>query len=211
MLLAGDVGGTKTLLALFEPTADGLHQRRDATFKSQSYGSLDDILAEFLGPSGQRPLQAACFGVPGAVIDGRCEATNLPWILDENALATRLAVRRVKLLNDLEAAAYGMLHLPANEFTILNAGATPRRHGNVAVIAAGTGLGEAILFWDGQEHHPIATEGGHTSFAPRTDQEIALLRYLRNKFGGHVSYERLLAGPGLENIYAFLRDGGFAP
>ena len=207
MILAGDIGGTKTVLALHEPAGDGLRQLRDETFKSKDHPSLEEILGRFL--KGEK-LQAACFGVAGAVIEGKCHATNLPWDLDEVVLARATGSPRVKLLNDLEAMAYGMLHLRPDELASLNPDAKPGRKGNVAVIAAGTGLGEAMLYWDGQRHHPLASEGGHADFAPQTDQEIDLLRYLQAKFG-HVSYERLLSGPGFFNVYCFLRDSGFAP
>jgi len=126
------------------------------------------------------------------------------------ALARAVGAPRVKLLNDLEATGYGILHLPADELCALNPGSRPGRRGNAAVIAAGTGLGEAILYWDGVRHHPIASEGGHVDFAPRTDQEIELLRYLRAKVGGRVSVERVLSGPGFHDIYCFLRDSGHA-
>ena len=149
--------------------------------------------------------------MPGVVTDGHCETTNLPWTLDERDLAQHIGAPRVKLLNDLEAAAYGMLHLQPQELAPLNTGAHLGRRGNIAVIAAGTGLGEAMLIWDGSEHLPVATEGGHADFAPRTDQELELQRYLRSKFTGHVSYERVLTGPGLHNVYNFLRDSNFAP
>ena len=210
MILAGDIGGTKTLLALFDDAGGALQLLRDATFASQEAASLEAILTRFLDAAGAPP-RAACFGVPGVVIDGRCETTNLPWHLDERALAAHTGAPRVKLLNDLEAAAYGMLHLEPHELAALNEGQTPRRHGNIAVIAAGTGLGEAILIWDGTRYIPVASEGGHADFAPRTDQELELQRYLRGKFGGHVSYERVLTGPGIHNIYTFLRDTGYAP
>lgn len=117
----------------------------------------------------------------------------------------------MKLLNDLEATAYGMLHLSSDELCVLNRGTRPGRRGHAAVIAAGTGLGEAMLYWDGHRHHPLASEGGHADFAPRTDQEIELLRYLRAKVGGHVSLERVLSGPGFYHVYCFLRDSGYAP
>jgi glucokinase len=142
------------------------------------------------------------------VIEGKSKATNLPWELDERRLATTLRIPQVKLLNDLEAAAYGMLHLDPTDLCVLQSG--PPRKGNIAVIAAGTGLGEAILYWDGARYHPIATEGGHTDFGPRSDREVELLRYLQRECG-HVSYERVLSGPGLFNIYRFLRDSGVAP
>jgi glucokinase len=208
MIVAGDVGGTKTVVALFDEAGGGLRLVRDATFPSQGHGSLEEILAKFLEAEKGLALRAGCFGVAGAVIDGRSQTTNLPWHLDEQELARAVRARQVRLLNDLEAAAYGMLHLEADELVPLNPGAGPRRKGNVAVIAAGTGLGEAILFWDGQQHHPLASEGGHCDFAPRTDQEIELLRYLRARFDGHVSYERILSGPGLYNVFCFLRDSG---
>jgi glucokinase len=152
-----------------------------------------------------------CFGVAGAVIDGKSRITNLPWQLDEQVLARAIGVPRVKLLNDLEAAAYGMLHLSSAELCVLNPGSGPGRRGHAAVIAAGTGLGEALLYWDGQRHHPMASEGGHADFAPRTDQEIELLRYLRVRSDGHVSFERVLSGPGFYSVYCFLRDSGHAP
>jgi glucokinase len=148
----------------------------------------------------------ACFGVAGAVIDGRSNATNLPWQLDERALGSFLGCRHVKLLNDLEAAAYGMLHLPPEKLHVLQEGDRPRA--NCAVIAAGTGLGEAMLWYDGTRWHPVASEGGHASFAPQDDEEVELLRYLRARLQGHVSTERVLSGPGLRHVYEFLRDTG---
>jgi glucokinase len=210
MILAGDIGGTKTLVALFERAGDGVSLLREATFQSEEHPSLESILSKFLHTAPTRALQAACFGVPGVVFDGRCQTTNLTWTLDEGTLAAAIRVPRVKLLNDLEATAYGMLHLQSNDLAQLNPGVQPTPRGNIAVIAAGTGLGEALVVWDGVQHHPVASEGGHADFAPRTDQEIDLLRYLRAKFGGHVSYERVLTGPGLQNIYVFLRDTGYA-
>jgi glucokinase len=211
MILAGDIGGTKTVIALYERAGDGLRHVRDQTFPSKLHKSLDEILGLFFQGMQRPPLRAACFGVAGAVIDGKCRTTNLPWELDEEHLTRVLRAERVKLLNDLEAAAYGMLYLQADELCVLNPGAHPHRKGNVAVIAAGTGLGEAILYWDGKRHHPLASEGGHADFAPRTEQEVELLRYLWRKFGKHVSYERVLSGPGFLNIYTFLRDQGYEP
>ncbi len=208
LLLAGDIGGTKTILALFEVRAGGLARVGEERFASQGYARFDDLLGEFRERVALPELAAACLDVAGPVIDGRCRPTNLPWLLDERELIETLGCRRVKLLNDLEATAFGMLHLPAGELVSLNEGLRPPRHGNVAVIAAGTGLGEAYLYWDGMRHHPIATEGGHADFAPRTDEEVELLRYLRAKLGGRVSCERVLSGPGIAEIYAFLRDTG---
>ncbi len=206
MILAGDVGGTKTLIGLFEQEGGRLRSVREETFPSQDFGALEEILQRFFEKEGHPALRRACFGVAGPVVAGRSNITNLPWQLDESSLAAELQVPRVKLLNDLEAAAHAMRHLPPTELSVLQRGL--KREGNIAVIAAGTGLGEACLYWDGQTHHAIASEGGHADFAPRTDLEIELLQYLAPKFGGHVSYERVLSGDGLYNIYKFLRDCG---
>jgi glucokinase len=210
MILAGDIGGTKTVLALFEDAAGGLRLLRDGTFPSQAHGTLEEILVKFLDSGPAPVLRAGCFGVAGAVIEGKCKTTNLPWQLDEVQLARAIGAPRAKLLNDLEAAAYGMLHLHEDELCPLNPDAVPRRKGNVAVIAAGTGLGEAMLYWDGAKHHPLASEGGHVDFAPQTDEEVDLFRWLRAKFG-HVSYERILSGPGFHSIFSFLRESGRYP
>jgi len=211
MILAGDVGGTKTVLALFDKTGDELRLVREATFPSQAHASLEEILSWFLTDKPAQSLTAICVGVAGPVLEGKCKTTNLPWHLDEQTLAAACAAPHGKLLNDLEATAYGMLHLRAEELVAINPQAGPRGTGNVAVIAAGTGLGEAIVYWDGQHHFPMATEGGHSSFAPQTELEDELLRYLRARLKGHVSYERVLSGPGLFNLYCFLRDKGVHP
>ncbi|MBI4512195.1 MAG: glucokinase [Deltaproteobacteria bacterium] len=215
MILAGDIGGTKTVLALFDLAGGELRRLRDATFSSRRYESFDAILEEFLRDALAPRLAGACFGVAGRVERGSVRATNLPWSLDEQALARVLATPRVTLINDLQAAAYGMLFLDPAELAILQSGtARPDEEddeGNIAVIAPGTGLGEAILYWDGERYHPIASEGGHSDFAPRTDLEIELLKYLRAALGGHVSYERVLAGDGIWNLYSFLRDTGGQP
>jgi len=206
MILAGDVGGTKTLIGLFEQEGGRLRSVRKQTFPSQDFGALEEILQRFFRKERRPALRSACFGVAGPVVAGRSKITNLPWQLDESRLAAELQVPRVKLLNDLEATAHAMRHLPPAQLSVLQRGL--KREGNIAVIAAGTGLGEACLYWDGETHHAIASEGGHADFAPRTDQEIELLRYFAPKFGGHVSYERVLSGDGLYNIYKFLRDCG---
>jgi glucokinase len=207
MILAGDIGGTKTVIGLFEQAGGRLQAVREETFPSKSYATLEAILDRFLGGGSRPALRSACFGVAGPVVEGKSKTTNLPWELDEPTLEKALQVPRAKLLNDLEAAAYGMLHLDPTDLCVLQPGLT--RQGNIAVIAAGTGLGQAILYWDGARHHPIASEGGHADFAPHTDCEMELLIYLRREFG-HVSCERLLSGPGLFNIYRFLRDSGYA-
>ena len=206
MLLAGDVGGTKTAIALFKE-AGGLDLVREAALPSGEFKSLEAVVHRFLGEGPSLRIAAACFGVAGPVVDGRCVTTNLPWEVDEANLARAIPAPRVRLLNDLEAAAYGVLTLPPDKLESLQAGKA--RKGNIVLIAAGTGLGEAILAWDGTRHRVIASEGGHADFAPRNDLEIDLLRFLQKEFG-HVSYERVLSGPGLFNIYRFLRDTGQA-
>ena len=209
MILAGDIGGTKTVISLYARSASGALQNVYLqTFPSQNYPTLETILNEYLEQAPRHVLKSACFGVAGAVVMGQCRTTNLPWSLSERGLAETLGIPTVKLLNDLEAAAYGMLFIGAHERVVLNPGKA-NASGNIAVIAAGTGLGEAMLYWDGTRHHPIASEGGHCDFSPRTDREIELLKYLRQRLNGHVSYERILSGPGLYNVYQFLRDSGY--
>ncbi len=208
MILAGDIGGTKTVLGLFEETDAELTVVREFEAPSRDHASLDAIVEPFLEEVGRPALRGACFAVAGPVVDGACRTTNLPWLLEEGGLAATIRAPRVKLLNDLEGTAYGMLHLSPSDLVVLNEGRRPRRRGNIAVIAAGTGLGEAYLYWDGGRHRPIATEGGHADFAPRSDEEVDLLRYLREKLAGRVSCERVLSGPGLYEIYCFLRDTG---
>jgi glucokinase len=203
MILAGDVGGTKTVLALFEERPDGPRLVRDVTQPSRQFPSLETIIRQWFDVIPAPKISAACFGVAGAVIDGRSTTTNLPWTLDEKILMDAIPTPRVKLLNDLEAAAWGVMRLPPAELVTLQAGT--QRPGNMVLIAAGTGLGEALIVEGGSRHHVIASEGGHADFAPRTDPETELLNYLRREFG-HVSYERVLSGPGLFNIYRFLRD-----
>jgi glucokinase len=210
MILAGDVGGTHTTLALFDEGSGNLRPAREATYPSREHGSLEEILAKFLAGDPRPAVRAACFGVAGPIVEGRTRLTNLPWQLEEASLARAIGAPHVKLLNDLQAAALGMLHLRPEELVDLNPEAR-EQEGNAAVIAAGTGLGEAILYWDGTRHHPVACEGGHVEFAPRTEREIELLRYLHRKLGGRVSYERVISGPGIHNIYQFLRDTRYAP
>jgi len=208
VILAGDVGGTKTALALFEREGAGLTLTREATLSSRDFASLEAAIEHFLDAGPRSDIAALCIGVAGPVVDGRCVATNLAWEVDERMLATTLGAKRARLLNDLEAAAYGVLVLGDEQLRCLQAG-VPRR-GNIAVIAAGTGLGEALIVTDGVRRTVIATEGGHADFAPRGDLEEGLLRFLRREFG-RVSYERVLSGPGVYNIYRFLREAGVAP
>jgi glucokinase len=204
-ILAGDIGGTKTVLALFEPRGARLESLAEATFQSRAHASLEEILDHFLEAHRDVKLRAACFGVAGVVIDGKSNITNLPWVLDQQRLAQVSGAPHAALLNDLEAAAYGMLALGDHERRNLNTG-NPSIGGNIAVIAAGTGLGEALIGWDGDEHRVYASEGGHASFAPRSDEQIELLRFLHAELGGRVSTERVLSGPGLHNIYRFVRQ-----
>lgn len=204
-MLAGDIGGTKTHLALFSVEGERLRTGTSRTFQSKGYSGLLPVLREFL--AGDHPaIDASCFGIAGPVVDGKVKTPNLPWIVDSSELSDALKLDSVGLLNDLEAAAYGIFTLDEDEFFTLNQG-TIRHSGNKALIAAGTGLGEAILYDDGRHFHPLASEGGHADFAARNDLEIELLRYLIGRFG-HVSYERVLSGPGLFNIYSFLKESG---
>ncbi|HJY80052.1 MAG TPA: glucokinase, partial [Candidatus Binatia bacterium] len=203
--LAGDIGGTKTRLALFTAAGERLESCVEETFPSREHGGLDEIVRAFVSQQ-QVSVTHAGFGVAGPVKHSRSETTNLPWVVDARQLAGQLGIASVVLINDLEANAYGVAALEAKDFVILSHGA-PDAEGNAAIIAAGTGLGEAGLYWDGAQHHPFACEGGHTDFAPRNELEIELLRYLLTRFT-RVSYERVLSGPGLYNIYQFLRDTG---
>ena len=209
MILAGDIGGTKTVLALVTKSADGLTTWiKEQTYPSHDFQEFDDILDNFL-PAGTN-LSSACFGIAGPVVNQYCQMTNLSWSVDGVKLKTKLGTDKVKLLNDLEAMAIGMLHLPEHDLVELNPNATAQV-GNIAVIAAGTGLGEAILYWDGEKHHPMATEGGHCDFAPQNIQQDKLLSYLRTLFPDHVSCERIISGIGFSHLYDFLYADGFAP
>ncbi len=200
-VLAGDIGGTKTDLALYAvETPARLAVVRRQVFPSRDYPGLEDVLRAFLQP-GDGPIDAAAFGIAGPVVDEAVITTNLPWRVAAASLREMLGVAHVRLLNDLEATAYGALFLPPQSLLTLNAG--DARIGNRAVIAAGTGLGQAFLFWDGAAHRAAATEGGHADFAPRDDTETALFQWLRGRFG-HVSYERIVSGPGLLNVFEFL-------
>lgn len=232
MILAGDVGGTKVHLALFDWKDQRVDPQVERTYASSDYESFDDLLKDFLSPpereqddvlpepasedhatdpsgdtpsQGQTAFEAACIGVAGPVIDNRSRTTNLPWTIDADHIAKQLNIPFVRLLNDIEATAYGVLTLRPDELEVLNAGSPPKTPHSVALIAAGTGLGEATLFHDGAQYHPLPSEGGHTDFAPNSDLEIELLRHLRAMYL-HVSYERVLSGTGLHAIYEFLRD-----
>jgi glucokinase len=203
MILAGDIGGTKTLLAIF----DEQQCLMDRHFDSGHYPSFQALLTEFLAFIPDLDIKAACIGVAGPIIEGNCRTTNLPWHLVTQDISAQLGTSNVVLINDLEAAAWGVLTLPSDQFVSLNPLVPLRsRQGNCAVIAAGTGLGEAIVFHDGQDFHVIASEGGHADFAPTTAQQIALLEFMQTRYPAHVSYERLLSGAGIVAIYAFLKQ-----
>jgi len=205
MILAGDIGGTNTRLALFDVKAKRLKPIVEATFPSTGHQTLDEIIAGFVAQH-EVPLKHACLGIAGPIHKGVAQPLNLPWVVDSRKLAAMLHLETVNLINDLEANAYGVAALEPHDFHVVNEGVSDAI-GNAAVIAAGTGLGEAGLFWDGAYHRPFATEGGHADFAPRNDLEIDLLRYLQGQFT-HVSCERVVSGPGLFSIYNFLRDTG---
>jgi glucokinase len=205
MILAGDVGGTNARLAFFD-VKDGQFSLVSASiFPSRDYSGLDQIVAKFVAATNIYP-DAACFGIAGPVRNGRVETSNLPWIIEASRLASELHIPEVILMNDLEANAWGISALASKDVVTLNQ-VKGQPVGNQAVIAAGTGLGEAGMFWDGSQHHIFACEGGHTDFAPRNELEIELFRYLHSRHG-HVSYERIVSGPGLVNVYRFLRDTG---
>ena len=200
-VLAGDIGGTKTRLAVFDVQGMRLETLTERSYPSGDYSGLEDIVQDFLGGSGVDCRQAS-FGIAGPVQRGRAQATNLPWIVEEQALAAVFGFKRVALINDLEANAWGIAALGEKDFCPLNAG-SPDAEGNACIISAGTGLGEAGLYWDGQRHWPFACEGGHATFSPSSDLEIALLKYLRERFG-HASWERVVSGMGLINVHDFL-------
>lgn len=210
MILAGDIGGTKTHLALMEIGQDSLKIIHQTQFASRDFAQFSDVIAAFSAMYDLSPVKAACFGIAGPVIEGRCRTTNLPWDITTEGLQQILGIQKVRLLNDLESTAYGMLYLHDDEFVDLNP-TCRKTKGNIAVIAAGTGLGEAILYFDGENFNPIGTEGGHTDFAPSTIQQDELLTWLRKRYSRHVSYERILSGPGIYTLYEFLKESGFAP
>jgi glucokinase len=219
VILAGDIGGTSTRLGIVSNAGPGFSRTSDVgsgfsrtsgvvsgssrtrTFESASLHSLDEAIDQFLD-DGRDVIEAACFGVAGPVIDGRATLPNLPWTVDSALLARRLGLPSVPVLNDLEANAYGIATLTTDDLVAVNE-ARPAAHANAAILSVGTGLGEAGLYWDGAMHRPVASEGGHADFAPRTELEIDLLHELRRS-ASHVSYERVLSGEGLYRIFTFL-------
>jgi glucokinase len=202
MILAGDVGGTKVNLALYDIIDGKLEHTRDERYPAKEYSGLEEIVKEFLAAD---KVTAACFGVPGPVRDGRLRLTNLPWTLDSRELAASLKISHVFLINDLEANGYGIAELTGEQIYTLAAGDASQL-GNRALVAAGTGLGEGYLVWNGRMHVPYPSEGGHADFAPRNEDEIDLLRFLKQRYNGRISFERVVSGMGLTGIYEFLRD-----
>ncbi len=206
MILAGNIGATRTRLAAFQTEGNKLELVVQKTYKSQQHGGLQEIISAFVKTEGI-PVHSACFGVAGPVRGGKSKISNLPWTIDSQELAAQLRLVSVGLINDLEAYAYGIDALESKDLVTLSEGLGEDAEGNRVVIAARTGLGVAGLYWDGFRHHPFPCEGGHADFAPKNDLEAELAQYLRKKHD-HVSCERILSGPGLKNIYDFLRDAG---
>jgi glucokinase len=209
MILAGDVGGTKVHLALYNFAGGRLAAVRDCKFPAHEFGTLDEVVKAFLAQGNERrdEIAAACFGCPGPVRDGRLKLTNLPWTLDERELERSLGIAHIFLINDLEANGYGIPELAPDKVYTLHEG-DPAAVGHRGLVSAGTGLGEALLIWDAKthRHRPLASEGGHCDFAPRNDREVALLQYLRRTLKGRVSFERVVSGIAIKGVYEFLRD-----
>ena len=205
MILAGDVGGTKVHLALYEFQNAQLQHVYDERFPAREYDGLESVVRAFVDKNQRPEVTSACFGVPGPVRNGRLKLTNLPWLLDARELARNLDIDHLFLINDLEANGYGIPELTRDQVYTLSPG-DPSALGNRGLVSAGTGLGEAVLMWNGKQHIPVASEGGHCDFAPRNELEIDLLRYLQKAVGGRVSYERVISGIGLKSVYSFLRD-----
>jgi glucokinase len=207
MLLAGDIGGTKTNLAIYDPEMGLRDPLAEATLPSTGFPSLEALLHSFLSGVECRVTQA-CFGVAGPVVNGRATITNLSWTIDEGQLVQVLGIPHVRLLNDLESIAYAIPRLTPGDLHTVNEG-KPSPEGAIAVIAPGTGLGEAFLTWTGDRYCAHPSEGGHADFAPTDVLELGLLRYLWDRYE-HVSYERVCSGIGLPNIYAYLKASGYA-
>jgi glucokinase len=201
IILAGDIGATKTHLALYRADDGGLSRLRDHIYRTQDFPSLETVLHDFI--KDDESIALACLGVPGPVIGGCARTTNIAWEIEERSLSNALNGASSRLVNDLAATAYGMLHLQPSEIVELHKGEDLHQPANIAVIAAGTGLGEAGLIATGGRWSAVATEGGHCDFAPRGAEQVALLQFLESEFG-HVSYERVLSGLGLHNLYRFL-------
>lgn len=209
-VLAADVGGTNTRVALYPVGAPPDAPLALAHVPSAAHASLDALLAAFVDEHRVTGLMGACLAVAGPVIDGAIDVTNLPWRVEARAIAALLGITKLRLVNDLEATAFGMLHLPRDRFEVLQTGTRERAQGRVVVAAAGTGFGLAVLDWDGAHHHPRATESGHVGYAPRNEREIGVLRGLLGRHG-RVSVEHIVSGPGLHSVYGVLREASGVP
>ena len=208
LIMAGDIGGTSTRLACFDTERGLTAPVAEGRFSSREAGGLDEIVRHFVIEQGLT-VERACFGIAGPVWQGKVRTPNLPWTVDGAVLSRTLGIPAVLLINDLEANAYGIPLLQSDDFATLNQG-EPDPAGTIAVVSAGTGLGEALAYWDGSAHRPLRSEGGHADFAPRNELEAELLLFLRAEHG-RVSTERVVSGPGLRNIYRFLRDSRHLP
>src|SRR5450432_640076 len=202
IILGGDAGGTKVNLAFFEATATDVKMVRSSSYHSGSFPSVNKILQQFMQENPEYKPEKICLGVAGPVFEGRVTVTNLPWHVDANEIEEATGISQVILLNDLEATAYGVAGLEEKDFSVLHAG-DPEAGGNIAILSPGTGLGEAGLFWDGKWHHPFATEGGHCDFSCRNADDLQLHDYMLKKYKV-VSWESIIAGPAVYNIYQFL-------
>lgn len=211
IVLAGDLGGTKTNLSFFRATDESLQPLESKRYASDDFPSCIDVLKQFLSDTKQSTVDCICLGVAGPVLNGKVELTNIGWSLDTEEMQQHLDIEKVTLINDLEATAYGLAGLGPDDFIMLHPGKAAggngkaNVNGNMAIIAPGTGLGEGGLYWNGRHHFPFPTEGGHTGFAPRTATDIELLQFLQKKYEV-VSYEHVVAGPAIADIYTFLRD-----
>jgi glucokinase len=205
MMLAGDIGGTKTDLAVFDLDHDAITPTVQREFPSGAYPDLQSMVREFLG-SLQVTVDRACFAVAGPVVEGEAHVTNLPWVLRDHALARELGFNAVYLLNDLEAIAWAVPALDQTSLQTLKPGDVIE-NGTIGVIAPGTGLGEAFLTWDGQRYRAHASEGGHADFAPTTPEQVGLLEYLWGSYA-HVSYETVCSGIGIPHLYRYLKQSG---
>jgi len=206
VILAGDVGGTKCNIALFAEKDGKLHVVFKQRFASKDFAKFDLIIKEFTHQAAphltDEKVRAAGFGVAGPVINNRLHATHLPWVIDADSLSRELGVKTIALMNDLGATGHSLDHLPAEDFVVLNQG-TPVQGATRALLGAGTGLGQSILFWDGNRYRVVPSEGGHSDFAPHTDEQIELLKFMRKR-SPQVSWELILSGRGFRTLHEFL-------
>jgi glucokinase len=210
MLLAGDIGATKTILALYEERSDATSPLCEQTYPSGRYESLEAVVREFLQTrkSEEPRVDRAVFGVAGPVVAGRATFPNLPWVIEEAKLRERFGFQRVAMINDLEAIGHAVTALADSDLERIKPGRAEAR-GNIAVLAPGTGLGETFLSWNGTRYNVHPSEGGHGDFAPVNEVQVGLLEHMLQRFD-HVSYERVCSGTGIPNIYTFIRDTGLA-